>query len=72
MKYWNKQRDYRRLHWSTVPGPEIHRMNEAKLWCQRNPSPGKFYFHFTNTKWWFENKEDAVAFALAWSKPKNA
>lgn len=68
MKYWNKQRDYRRLHWATAAPPPIHRMKEAKVWCQRNSSDGKFYFHFTNTKWWFENKDDALAFTLAWSQ----
>jgi hypothetical protein len=42
-------------------------MKEAKILCQRNSSNGKFYFHFTNTKWWFENEDEALAFSLAWS-----
>ena len=67
MKYWNKQKDYRRLYWISVPAPLIHKTKEAKLWCQRNISEGKFYFHYTNTRWWFEKSEDALIFRLTWS-----
>lgn len=67
MKYWNKQKENRRQHWTTVPPPPIYKVQEAKRWCQQNESTGKFYFHFTNTRWWFEIKEDALAFTLKWS-----
>lgn len=65
MKYHNKQKRYR-LTWQTSPGPNIYHAEEAKKWCQQQPSLGKFYFHYTNTRWWFENKEDALHFALVW------
>jgi hypothetical protein len=67
MKYWNKQKEYRRQHWVTAPSPSTANMQHAKVWCQQNSSSGKFYFHFTNTRWWFEKSDDALAFSLVWS-----
>lgn len=69
MKYWNKQKEHRRLHWKTAPPPHMGNLHDAKIWCQRHGSKGKFYFHFTNTRWWFENSEDALAFTLVWQGP---
>lgn len=66
MKYCNKNKKYR-LTWTTTKPPAIYKIASAKRWCQLNASPNKFYFHYTNTKWWFENAEDAVAFSLIWS-----
>ena len=66
MKYWNKQKA-ERSNWRTVTAPKIHNIHQAKLWCQRNGSNGRFYFHYTNTRWWFENEQDALAFSLTWS-----
>lgn len=70
MKYWNKQREYRRL-WLKVPGPPSNKIQDAKRWCQINNSEGKFYFHYSNKNWWFENQDDALAFSLAWGTGKS-
>lgn len=66
MKYWNRQKEYR-LTWATSPPPKIFLVDEAKRWCQQHPSTNRFYFHYTNTRWWFENKDDALHFALVWA-----
>ena len=67
MKYWNKDKEVRRKHWFTVSPPKIHQQQEAKRWCQLQPSNGRFYFHFSNTRWWFEQEADALMFALRWA-----
>lgn len=67
MKYWNKDK-IARSQWSTVTSPEIHKVSEAKKWCQNQDSNGRFYFHYTNTRWWFEYEQDALLFSIAWSK----
>jgi len=65
MKFLNKKKKYRET-WKTSPPPPIHQMKDAKKWCQQNVSKGKFYFHYTNTRWWFEFEDDALVFALIW------
>ena len=50
-----------------VAFPELQREDEMKLWCQRHPSKGKFYYRHGSPTWWFENKEDAVLFVMRWS-----
>jgi hypothetical protein len=67
MKYWNKDRDVRRVHWIPVAAPNVYSQDEAKRWCQLQESKGRFYFHYTNTRWWFEHERDAVHFAMKWS-----
>lgn len=68
MKYWNKQKELRLKEWTVAPAPKNYLMAEAKRWCQNHQSINRFYFHYTNTRWWFENKDDALHFALVWSK----
>jgi hypothetical protein len=67
MKFCNKQKKYRLTEWAVSPAPKIYLVKEAKKWCQDHISHNKFYFHYTNTRWWFENKDDALHFALVWS-----
>lgn len=66
MKFLNKKKVERR-GWATSKPPAYHLMQQAKVWCQQQPSTDRFYFHYTNTRWWFENSEDALAFSLKWS-----
>ena len=66
MKYHNKQKKYRLAEWTVAAAPSINLVNNAKHWCQQQSSDSKFYFHYTNTRWWFENKDDALHFALVW------
>ena len=66
MKYYNKKKKYRTAEWTVSPAPKQYLVGEAKRWCQQHPSKNKFYFHYTNTRWWFENKDDALHFALVW------
>jgi len=63
MKYFNKRKNARQ-HWATIHANPKHPSQQLKLWCQRHASPARFYF--VNTKWWFENPEDAVVFKLQW------
>ncbi len=69
MKYWNKDKAVRVL-WTTVPAPAMSQVPDAKRWCQQQESTGRFYFHFTNTRWWFEKETDATFFILMWSGKK--
>ena len=66
MKYWNKDKKIRTQCWHSVPAPSASRQQEAKRWCQQHSSPGKFYFYFAGSFWWFENEEDAFVFSMAW------
>ena len=65
MKYWNKDKELR-LQWAYVPPPASHLIPVAKRWCQQQASTHRFYFHYTNTRWWFENEHDATLFSLTW------
>lgn len=47
--------------------PELQCIEEMKLWCQRQPSKGRFYFKDNKTTWWFEHGKDATWFLLNWS-----
>ena len=67
MKYLNKKK-IERTGWTTVNPPIRVLMATAKKWCQQHPSNKRFYFHYTNTRWWFEDKDDALHFTLMWSK----
>ena len=51
-----------------VAFPEMQREEEMKLWCQRQPSRGKFYFKEGDPTWYFENAVDATWFAMHWAK----
>jgi hypothetical protein len=83
MKYWNKDKETRRTHWTKVSHPRKYvlmslpggwaRMpsdvstQELKRWCQLQPSTGKFYHYYGADSWWFERPEDATFFVLRWS-----
>jgi hypothetical protein len=67
VKYHNKQKKFRLAEWAVAPPPNMFNVQEAKRWCQQHPSKCKFYFHYTNIRWWFEDKNDALHFALVWS-----
>lgn len=66
MKYWNKKK-IERSSWSKVVVSSVDYNKERFLWCQRQPSTGRFYRYYGNFSWWFEHKEDAVMFALRWA-----
>lgn len=68
MKFWNKDKDVRRRCWIKVKGPDSYDIDRAKRWCQQQPSTGRFYVHYTNTGWWFEDQQDAVWFLLHWTR----
>ena len=72
MIWCNKNKKIRRTEWFTAPPPPRERMREAGDWCRKlNVGPGsKFYYHYTNTRWWFEKAEDATMFALKFSEQK--
>ena len=70
MKFWNKDKDTRRTHWTQIdiwPASAGWRdTSEAKRWCQQQPSAGKFYFYYYDV-WYFERAEDATMFMLRWA-----
>jgi hypothetical protein len=79
MKFYNKKKEYRNT-WTQVEGPAFSHRAEAKRWCQQYGSTGRFYFpELSNVrgfggfslkkgrKWYFENPQDALVFALVWS-----
>ena len=64
MKWHNTNKLERRSDWYTVRPPARDKMRSAKAACKENLSSGKFYYHYSNTRWWFEKEEDAIWFAL--------
>jgi hypothetical protein len=55
-----------------VPAPSRQVKQEAADWCRAQMSIGRFYNHYTNTRWWFECERDAILFALRWqAAPQN-
>lgn len=70
MKFTDKNRIERRTQWFTANPPQNNNIKKAKLWCDNynaHPVVTGYYKHFTNTRWWFENEQDAIMFALTWS-----
>lgn len=69
MKFWNKDKDVRRRCWTKVTRPNefTHGNRDLKVWCQQQPSTGKFYYYYGTDSWWFERSEDAMFFLLKWS-----
>jgi hypothetical protein len=80
MKYWNKQKEYRKT-WTKIVGPSgVH---DWFRWCQQHESNGKFYVdaffsagvrisdfspqRVTYTDWYFEYPNDATLFLLSYS-----
>lgn len=67
MKFSNSEKMTRRTVWPHVKIPPNNwDIKEAHMWCRAQESDGKFYHHYTNTRWWFEKDEDAMMFALKW------
>lgn len=66
MKYWNRDKKIRQALWTKVQITGVDYHKEKFLWCQRHESAGKFYRYYGSSIWWFENKEDALIFALRW------
>ena len=67
MKWTNLDKDYRNAHWHTVAPPLQKSIKAAKNWCNNYHFSGRYYNHYTNTRWWFEDEQDAMLFALKWS-----
>jgi hypothetical protein len=65
MKYENVKKQLR-VNWATAPAPNTIWVQPAHVWCTLQPSKGRFYRHYTNTRWWFEFEQDALFFALKW------
>lgn len=65
MKFHNKNPKYRE-QWVEAPAPKRYLWDEAKVWCQNHQSNNRFYFQIGQDKWLFENKDDALHFALVW------
>jgi hypothetical protein len=70
MKYWNKDKEIRRRHWTKVKLDDgiplwAPAVKERTAWCKKQKSSGKFY-HYCHT-WWFEYAEDATMFIMRWS-----
>ena len=64
MKWTNKGKAERRNDWFTVNPPARENAKRLHAACKENESDGLFYYHYTNTRWWFEKEEDAIWFAL--------
>lgn len=67
MKYWNKDKEIRKKHWTKVKlnfsTPRVP-FSLLKRSLQLEPSTGKFYFYYAGDYIWFEKDQDAVMFAL--------
>lgn len=68
MKWANISKTVRRSTWHTVTAPKNDEARLAGLWCRQHPSTGRFYNHYTNSRWWFEDEKDALLFSIRWSK----
>ena len=60
----NKSKTVRRASWHVATPPDQQNRKAAHTWCRKFESDGKFYHHYTNTRWWFEKVEDAMWFSL--------
>ena len=69
MQYWNKRRQFQEAGWHRVTVTRPLTWHDLKIWCQQQPSRGKFYSGpYRNPKvWYFELASDATWFALNWS-----
>ena len=67
MIWANITKEVRRDKWFVAKAPNQENVRAAAEWCRNQPGTGKFYNHYTNTRWWFEHEQDAVLFALRWS-----
>jgi len=67
MKWCNPPKEHRQNLWHVTPPCPRNSIKQSHKWCVEQESTGHFYHHYTNTKWWFENSEDAIMFALTWS-----
>jgi hypothetical protein len=70
MKFDSSATVERKHSWATALPPDIHLRRKAKAWCDNYGSIGRYYYHYTNTRWWFEKESDAVWFSLHWSGKK--
>lgn len=52
----------RRKEWTTTRAPDRFYMYAARNDCANRNSKGFYYFHHSNTRWWFEYKDDAEWF----------
>ena len=66
MQWTNQYRSEKRSKWFVAPPPTTKNIRDAAQWCKQQPG-GLFYYHFSNTRWWFQREEDALIFALKWS-----
>jgi hypothetical protein len=80
MKYFNKTKTRRRNWTVVIVSVKDRTFEGLKVWCQRHPSTHRFYgeiiwnlnkdsegrivSQWAQTKWWFENPEDALVFKL--------
>lgn len=64
MKWCNIEKKTRLQDWFVAPAPDVSVIDEAKIWAREHKSDGRFYNHYTNTRWWFEKEEDAIWFTL--------
>ncbi len=53
--------------WYRSPAPSMANMENAYEWCKEQQSPGRFHQHVI-LYWLFEFEEDALMFALRWSR----
>jgi len=70
VKWCNPPKEHRAA-WATVPPPGRDYIKEAHKWCIEQEGTSCFYHHYTNTRWWFESREDAVMFALMFTGKGN-
>lgn len=74
MRYWNKSKKARELHWTKVSRPKPTRIlavapsnfDDIKYWCQQQKSTGRFFMRYGDFNMWFEYPEDATWFLLNW------
>lgn len=66
MKFWAHDKAIRRTWPAVKSGVKQWETGIAHRWCKEQESDGRFYWHYTNTRWWFEKEEDAMMFALKW------
>ncbi len=66
MQWDNIPKEERMAKWYVVAAPKRCDIYKAASWCRAHNSHGRFYNHYTNTRWWFDREEDALLFSLMW------
>ncbi len=72
MKYSRGNMAHKKEKWTVVHAPGVSNISAAQTWCKQHPNTSRYYHYFASTRWWFEDPDMALIFALTWSGDKGS